>query len=85
MKEQEKKIPDKEEWNENVEKCSSCGIKWKKIGKQCPVCYTPAEKVELPCLNCGKVHRFLTNSNEAKGIFNVFCNGECEDKYAFKQ
>ena len=29
-----------EKWNENVEICSYCGIKWKKIGKQCPVCYS---------------------------------------------
>ena len=36
---------DKEEkWNENVETCSDCGIHWKKIGKQCPVCFAPAEK-----------------------------------------
>ena len=33
-----------EKWNENVETCSGCGIKWKKIGKQCQVCYAPAEK-----------------------------------------
>lgn len=35
-------IPDN--WNENIETCSSCGIKWKKIGKPCPVCYSPLEK-----------------------------------------
>lgn len=33
-----------ERWNENIEECSDCGIKWKKIGKSCPVCYAPAEK-----------------------------------------
>ena len=33
-----------EKWNENVETCSGCGIQWKKIGKQCPVCFKPAEK-----------------------------------------
>lgn len=32
-----------EKWNENVEECSECGIKWKKIGKSCPVCFAPAE------------------------------------------
>lgn len=41
----EKDLADKEEeWNENVETCSDCGIQWKKIGKQCPSCYAPAEK-----------------------------------------
>lgn len=41
--------------------------------------------VELPCLCCGKIYRFALDSNEANGIFNVFCNGEndeCEDRYA---
>lgn len=33
-----------EKWNENVETCSDCGIKLKKIGKHCPVCYAPDEK-----------------------------------------
>lgn len=42
--------PIKEEWNKNVETCSNCGIQWKKIGKQCPVCYEPAE--EHTCSNC---------------------------------
>lgn len=32
-----------EKWNENVETCSDCGIQWKKIGKSCPVCYSPLE------------------------------------------
>lgn len=32
-----------EKWNENIETCSDCGIEWKKIGKSCPVCYSPAE------------------------------------------
>ena len=32
------------DWNENVETCSDCGIEWKKIGKQCPVCFAPAEQ-----------------------------------------
>ena len=30
-------LPD-EKWNENVEICDGCGIKWKKIGKPCRVC-----------------------------------------------
>ena len=34
---------EREKWNENIETCSDCGIKWKKIGKSCPVCYAPAE------------------------------------------
>ena len=44
------------------------------------------EKIKLPCLECGKILEFSIESNEAKGIFNVFCTGgECEDKYAWKQ
>src|ERR1035437_5341242 len=35
----------KEKWNENVETCDGCGIKWKKIGKQCPVCYRHSEPI----------------------------------------
>jgi len=30
--------------DENIETCSDCGIKWKKIGKSCPVCFAPKEK-----------------------------------------
>lgn len=39
----------------------------------------------LPCLECGKKHSFDLNSNEAKGVFNVFCSDkDCEDIYASK-
>ena len=41
--------------------------------------------VEMPCLNCHKQVWAPKNSDEAKGIFNVFCNGDCEDEYAAKQ
>ena len=41
--------------------------------------------VELPCLCCGKKHTFPLDSNEANGVFNVFCDGECEDTYAGRQ
>jgi rubrerythrin len=37
---------DEEKWNEHVETCSDCGIRWKKIGKPCPVCYAPAERTK---------------------------------------
>lgn len=40
------------------------------------------ERVELPCLCCGRKHWFSLDSNEANGVFNVFCDGECEDRYA---
>ena len=44
------------------------------------------KKITLPCLECGKEYEFDESSNEAQGVFNVFCpGGECEDKYAFKQ
>ncbi len=47
--------------------------------------YTPMD-VKLPCLECGKEYLFSEDSNQANGVFNVFCpGGECEDKYAFKQ
>lgn len=59
---------------------------------RCLICLkNPCQcKVKLPCLECGKIWEFDQNSNEANGIFNVFCPGEtedndCEDKYAFKQ
>lgn len=44
-----------EKWNENVETCSDCGIQWKKIGKSCPVCYSPPEKhpVDMEEKVCG--------------------------------
>lgn len=42
-----------------------------------------AERVMLPCKCCGRLHEFRLDSNEANGVFNVFCpNGECEDRYA---
>lgn len=37
-----------EKWNENIETCEGCGIEWKKIGKQCPVCYGFNEKDRSP-------------------------------------
>ncbi len=36
LRKKEKEI---EKWNENVEICEECGIHWKKINQQCPVCY----------------------------------------------
>ena len=43
-------------------------------------------KVKLPCLECGKMHEFYEDSNEANNVFNVFCSDkDCEDRYAFKQ
>ena len=31
-------------WEDNVEECSDCGIKWKNMGKSCPVCFAPKEE-----------------------------------------
>lgn len=43
------------------------------------------DKVVLPCLNCGQKWEFDEDSNEAKGIFNVFCTDkDCEDQYSAK-
>ena len=42
--------------------------------------------IKLPCLECGKIHEFDEDSNEANGIFNVFCSDkDCEDKFAWKK
>ncbi len=40
------------------------------------------DEIALPCLACGKKHLFPLASNEACGVFNVFCDGDCEDRYA---
>ena len=41
------------------------------------------EMIEMKCLGCGKMLKLQTDSNEAAGIFNVFCpGGECEDRYS---
>lgn len=45
-----------------------------------------SEKVKMPCLECGKIYEFDEDSNEADGVFNVFCSKkDCEDLYASKQ
>ncbi len=43
------------------------------------------DEIELPCLCCGKLHIFKQDSHEGTGVFNVFCDGECEDLYAARQ
>lgn len=44
------------------------------------------DTIELPCLECGAKYTFKLDSNEATGVFNVFCpGGDCEDRYAAKQ
>ena len=43
-------------------------------------------KIKMPCLKCGQEWEFDEDSNEAKGIFNVFCpDKDCEDEYAFNE
>ena len=60
--------------------------KFSDFGRCLTCCQNPCGCVKLPCLECGKAYRFEPSSNEAKGIFNVFCkSGECEDRYSFKQ
>lgn len=39
-------------------------------------------RIRLACLCCGKLHEFDPRSYEAQGVFNVFCDGKCEDTYA---
>ena len=38
-------------------------------------------KIKMNCINCGKTIFYDKDSDEAKGIFNVFCSGDCEDEY----
>lgn len=38
--------------------------------------------VLLRCLYCKKERLFPEGSLEARGVFNFFCDGECEDRYA---
>jgi|SRR5580692_11830592 hypothetical protein len=41
--------------------------------------------IQLPCLECGRIYTFSTDSPEANGIFNVFCSHkDCEDKWGIK-
>jgi len=42
----------------------------------------PEERLSLPCLCCGKSVFVKNDSYEAQGVFNVFCDGDCEDLYA---
>lgn len=46
---------------------------------------TNEEVIKLPCLNCGNDVEVLADGNEARGVFNTFCNGDCEDEYAANQ
>jgi hypothetical protein len=40
-------------------------------------------KIQMNCLQCGNPVLVEEDSYEAKGVFNVFCNGEHEDEYAW--
>ena len=84
----------KEKWNENVETCSDCEIKWKKIGQQCPVCYAPKEK--HICCNgecnhddcCGKVEAnclLLDNMPEVKIWEKEFDKAFCRLDKSFRK
>jgi len=66
-----------------VTRCVVCNkVATKKNHNLTNDCSSP-QLIDLPCLFCGKVHRVPMDSNEATGVFNVFCpNGECEDRYA---
>jgi len=44
---------------------------------------TTYNRIKLPCLYCGTLLYFDNASNEAQGIFNVFCpDKDCEDIYS---
>lgn len=40
--------------------------------------------IEMPCLECGKMKKIEPGSHEHIGVFNVFCDARCEDKFAWK-
>ncbi len=65
--------------------CQSCSQPWARsmVSDTSQLC--THECVSLPCLNCGTQFRYHQDSHEANRVFNVFCNGECEDRYAAKQ
>lgn len=56
----EKPKEEKEKWNENVELCSDCGIQWKKIGKSCPVCFAPPEKLKEEVKESNDLYKILS-------------------------
>ena len=61
-------------------KCSKCGndcdtIEPKEEGKP--------KMIRLYCLYCGQGKDFDENSSIGNGTLNFFCNGDCEDRYAF--
>ena len=39
----------------------------------------------LPCVECGQKFAVNKHSCIGQGIFNLFCDNECEDRYAWKQ
>lgn len=41
--------------------------------------------IDLPCLECGAIYVHQIDSLTGRGIFNFFCCGDCEDKYARRQ
>lgn len=40
------------------------------------------ETITLSCLNCGKEKEYSTKDPVGQGIFNAFCDGDCEDEYS---
>ena len=41
--------------------------------------------IDMSCLNCAATISVEDDSLEAQGVFNVFCDGDCENEYASKQ
>jgi len=59
------------------EKLSEIDTKWREESMR--------ETIEMPCLECGAMKTCKIDSNEATGVFNVFCSDkDCEDIYASK-
>lgn len=54
--------------------------------RKCPACEGTrhVQVTIIPCLYCAKPLFYTLDSNEANGVFNSFCDGACEDRYAAK-
>lgn len=44
-----------------------------------------SKAIILPCLNCKTKWIYSNNSLVGQGVFNCFCDSECEDRFAFRQ
>ena len=45
----------------------------------------PENRYKWPCMNCGKEWLLLFGGTYEQGLYNLFCDGECEDRYAWRE